>query len=155
MKVIKMKWIKKWNIKSESGKGNYVVSLSDKNEWGCSCPAWKFRRQECKHIIRVKLNPERYKEIEEQLSRPAYVLVRVEKPTYDKKNNRLLIPLIRIEPYDVRMEALICYTMARHGYKWGEIVEIRNLNSEWTLTKVKRYIEKLKNLRGDQNEAGQ
>ena len=150
-----MKWIKKWNIKSESGNGSYVVSLSDQNTYGCSCPAWKFRRQECKHIIRVRLNPERYKEIEEQSSRPTYVLARVEKPTYDKKNNRLLIPLIRIEPYDVRMEALICYTMARHGYKWGEIVEIRNLNSDWTLTKVKRYIEKHKNLRGDQNEADQ
>ncbi|GAH79578.1 unnamed protein product, partial [marine sediment metagenome] len=44
---------------------------------------------------------------------------------------------------------------ARHGYKWREIVEIRNLNSDWTLTKVKRHIEKHKNLRGDQNEAGQ
>ena len=61
-----MKWIKKWNIKSESGNGNYVVSLSDKNEWGCSCPDWKLRRQECKHIIRVKLNPEIYEEIEEK-----------------------------------------------------------------------------------------
>lgn len=30
----------------------YVVShLGD--EWGCSCPAWKFRREECKHILRV------------------------------------------------------------------------------------------------------
>ena len=152
--MIKMEWIKKWKVKSESGNGSYVVSLSDKNTWGCSCPAWKFRRQECKHIIRVKLNPERYKETEEQLSRPAYVLARVEKPTYDKKNNRLLIPLIRIEPYDVRMEALICYTMAKYGYKWKEIIEIRNLNSNWTLAKVKRYIENHKNLRGDQNEVG-
>jgi len=65
MKVIKMKWIKKWEIKSESGNGSYVVSLSDKNEWGCSCPVWKFRRQGCKHIKGVKLNPERYEEIRE------------------------------------------------------------------------------------------
>ena len=136
-----MKWIKKWKVKSESGNGNYVVSLSDQNEWGCSCPAWKFRMQECKHIIRVKLNPERYEEIEEQLSRPAYVLARVEKPTYDKKNNRLLIPLIRIEPYDVHMEAFICYTMVKYGYKWKEVVEIRHLNPVWTLKKVKEYTE--------------
>jgi hypothetical protein len=59
-----MKWIKKWNVESESGKGSYVVSLSDQNEWGCSCPVWKFRRQECKHIRRVKLDPESYEEIE-------------------------------------------------------------------------------------------
>jgi len=62
---MRLKWIKKWNIESESGNGNYVVSLSDENEWGCSCPVWKFRRQECKHIKRVKLNPERYEEIRE------------------------------------------------------------------------------------------
>lgn len=136
-----MKWIKKWKVKSESGNSSYVVSLSDKNEWGCSCPVWKFRRQECKHIMRVKLNPERYKEIEEQSSRPTYVLARVEKPTYDKKNNRLLIPLIRIEPYDIHLEAFICYTMAKYGYKWKEVVEIRHLNPVWTLKKVKEYIE--------------
>ena len=136
-----MKWIKKWNIKSESGNGIYVVSLSDKDEWGCSCPAWKFRRQECKHIIRVKLNPERYEEIEEQLSRPEYVLARVEKPTYDKRNNRFLIPLIRIEPYDVHMEDFICYTIVKYGYKWKEVVEIRHLNPVWTLKKVKEYIK--------------
>jgi hypothetical protein len=87
------------------------------------------------------LNPERYEEIEEQLSKPEYVLARVKKPTYDKKNNRLLIPLIRIEPYDVYREAFICYTMVKYGYKWKEVVEIRCLNPVWTLKKVKEYIE--------------
>ena len=61
----KMKWIKKWHIKSENSNREYVVSLSDEDTWGCSCPAWKFRRQGCKHIKRVKLNPERYEEIRE------------------------------------------------------------------------------------------
>ena len=138
---MRLKWIKKWIVESESSNKKYTVSLSDENTWGCSCPVWKFRRQECKHIIRVKLNPERYKEINEQLSKPEYVLARVEKPTYDKKNNRLLIPLIWILPYDVHMEAFICYTMVKYGYKWKEVVEIRCLNPTWTLKKVKEYIE--------------
>ena len=137
-----MNWIKKWIVESENGNSKYAVSLSDKNEWGCSCPAWKFRRQECKHIVRVKLNPERY-ESEKELSKPKYVLANVEKPTYKKRGNKLLIPLIRIEPYDIEMEALICYTMAKYGYLWKEIAEIRNLNPAWTLTKVKNYIETL------------
>ena len=135
-----MKWIKKWKVKSENSNNVYVVSLSDKGEWGCSCPAWKFNRIECKHIIRVKLNPERYKEIEDQLPKPEYVLARVEKPTYKKEENRLLVPLIRIEPYDYKMEALICYTMAKHGYLWKEIKEIRNLNPVWTLKKVNEIV---------------
>jgi len=134
--INKMNWVKKWHIKSESSNKEYVVSLSDENTWGCSCPAWKFRRQECKHIIRVKLNPERY-ETEKPFKKPEYILAMVEKPTYKEKENKLLIPLIRIEPYDYKMEALICYTMAKYGYLWKEIKEIRNLSDIWTLTKVK------------------
>jgi len=136
-----MNWVKKWYIESENSNRKYTVSLSDEDTWGCSCPAWKFNRIECKHIIRVKLNPERYKEIEDQLPKPEYVLARVEKPTYDKKNNRLLIPLISIVPYDVFMEAFICYTMIKYGYKWKEVIEIRHLNPVWTLKKVKECIE--------------
>ena len=139
-----MNWVKKWHTKSESSNKEYVVSLSDKNTWGCSCPVWKFRRQECKHIIMVKLNPERYEKVEDQLPKPEYVLARVDKPTFKEKENKLLIPLIRIEPYDIKMEAIICYTMAKHGYKWKEIVEIRNLTSAWTLIKVKEYCEGVK-----------
>ncbi|MBA7590105.1 hypothetical protein ES708_32207 [subsurface metagenome] len=128
-----MKWIKKWKVKSENGNDVYVVALSDKNEWGCSCPAWKFRRIECKHIIRVKLNPDRY-EIEKPLAM-------VDVPIYKEKENKLLIPLIRIEPYNWKMEALICYTMAKHGYLWKEIKEIRHLNHIWTLKKVNEIVK--------------
>jgi len=135
-----MKWVKKWHIKSENSNREYVVSLSDEDTWGCSCPAWKFNQIECKHIIRVKLNPSLY-DLENPVEKPEYVLANVEKPIYKEKENKLLIPLIRIEPYDIKMEAIICYTMSKHGYKWKEIVEIRNLPNAWTLTKVKIYCE--------------
>jgi len=50
-----MRWIKKWEVPSESNKNvMYVVALSDKGTFGCSCPVWKFRRQECKHIESIK-----------------------------------------------------------------------------------------------------
>ena len=49
-----MKWIKKWRVIKSDGKGYWIVSLSDENTWGCSCPAWVYRRQECKHIKAVK-----------------------------------------------------------------------------------------------------
>ena len=135
-----MNWVKKWYIESENSNKKYVVSLSDEDTWGCSCPAWKFNRIECKHIIRVKLNPGRYEEIKDQSPKPEYVLAMVEKPIYKKEENKLLIPLIRIEPYDYKMEALICYTMAKHGYLWKEIKEIRNLNPVWTLKKVNEIV---------------
>jgi len=63
--INKMKWIKKWIVKSENGNDQYIVSLSDKNEWGCSCPVWKFKRIECKHIRDVRFNPDGYKVKEE------------------------------------------------------------------------------------------
>lgn len=51
------KWIEKWNVTSESNPNKtYVVSLSELGIWGCSCPVWKFRRQECKHIQQIKNN---------------------------------------------------------------------------------------------------
>lgn len=58
-----MKWIKKWKVEGESGSVSYVVSLSDKHIWGCSCPVWKYRRQECKHIVSVKVDPGGHEEI--------------------------------------------------------------------------------------------
>lgn len=49
-----MKWIKKWNVQSHSGNGEYIVSLDEEGNYGCSCPVWKFRRIECKHILEIK-----------------------------------------------------------------------------------------------------
>ena len=48
------KWVNKWTEPSDSGNGNYVVSVSVDGVWGCSCPSWKFKRRECDHIQRVK-----------------------------------------------------------------------------------------------------
>jgi len=79
-------------------------------------------------------------EIEKPVKKPEYVLAMVDKPTYKEEENKILIPLIRIEPYDYKMEALICYTMAKHGYKWKEIKGIRNLNPVWTLKKVNEIV---------------
>lgn len=55
-----MNWIKKWNVIGSTG-NTYVVALSDTGVWGCSCPRWKFRREECKHIIQIKHSVENKK----------------------------------------------------------------------------------------------
>lgn len=49
-----MNYIKKWQVPSESNGNIYIVSLTDENTFACSCPAWIYRRQECKHIQRLK-----------------------------------------------------------------------------------------------------
>lgn len=49
------KWVKRWEVEGSSG-NTYVVAIDDDGNYGCSCPVWKFRRLECKHILQVKAN---------------------------------------------------------------------------------------------------
>jgi len=59
--LVEAKWIRKWRVPSHrEGGGVYVVAQADDGTYGCSCPAWKFRRIECKHIRSVKLAPKLY-----------------------------------------------------------------------------------------------
>ncbi len=45
----------KWDIRSESDPSIfYRVSRRSSGEYECSCPVWKFKRQECKHIRKIK-----------------------------------------------------------------------------------------------------
>ncbi len=47
------KWVKQWDVAGSSG-ATWTVSVNNKGEYACSCPVWKFRRRECKHIDLVK-----------------------------------------------------------------------------------------------------
>ena len=49
------KWIKRFKVQSSSGNGDYIVAIDKEGNYGCSCPVWKFRRQECHHIKQIKL----------------------------------------------------------------------------------------------------
>lgn len=47
------RWVQSWNI--EGSKGDiYKVSVDQNGCYGCDCPVWKFKRQECKHILKLK-----------------------------------------------------------------------------------------------------
>ncbi len=126
-----MGWIKRWEVESENGNGKYVVAIDQNGVYGCSCPQWKFRRQECKHIARIKITGGK------EIRKPEYVLAVVHKPRI--KDDKLLVPLVRIG--DVHMEATIIWAMLKAGYSWGEIKEKRHLPGSWTLQAVKNYIE--------------
>lgn len=47
-------WGQRWSIEGTRG-DVYTVAIDGNGEYGCSCPAWKFRRQECRHIKEVKI----------------------------------------------------------------------------------------------------
>ncbi len=47
------KWVKQWNVAGSSG-ATWTVSVNNQGEYACSCPVWKIKRRECKHIDLVK-----------------------------------------------------------------------------------------------------
>lgn len=55
------KYVKKYTVPSDSVAGKeYLVSITENGQWQCSCKHWTTRHVECKHIARVKANPEMY-----------------------------------------------------------------------------------------------
>lgn len=55
-----MNWVRR--IEARGSQGDvYTVAISDTGAWGCSCPAWRFKkkdhtglRPDCKHIVAAK-----------------------------------------------------------------------------------------------------
>lgn len=51
-------YVKRWAVEGTSGKP-WTVSVKGNGEWGCSCPAWTFKkvhpRPDCQHILRTKI----------------------------------------------------------------------------------------------------
>ena len=69
-------WVRRFEVASHSNPDkSYVVAMNTKDEWGCSCPVWKFGRKQCKHINEV-LQVTRNQDIVDQThERAANVLV--------------------------------------------------------------------------------
>lgn len=137
-------WIKQWSVQGSGGNVYTVVLVEDGVTWACSCPAFKFRRGECKHIKAVKGGE--YDSIESGFdtgNRPVYTLAMVRKPLYDRENNLLLIPLVPFGDKHL-MEATIVFYMLFHGYSMPEIRRIRGccLPKDWTAQAVIEHIQR-------------
>jgi hypothetical protein len=137
--MVNDKWVKRWNIEGSNGHV-WIVAQDKDGNYGCSCPVWKFKRQECHHIIQVKQGMGT--EIgEEKKERPKYVLAKVLKPTYYPDTNELRVPLIAI-PDAHMMEATICFYLLKYGYSMGEIKELRNgIPRGWTAKAIINHVE--------------
>ena len=135
------RWVKRWRVPSSSGEGHWIVAIDKDGNYGCSCPVWKFRRQECHHIKQVKAGGGEPMNGGEPKKRPEYILARVLKPIHKEETNELLIPLVALGPEGTHMEATICYYMLKHGYSIGEIRQIRHLPKGWTAEAIYDHIE--------------
>jgi hypothetical protein len=52
---MKDKWVKRWDAPGSNGK-IWRVAVDKDGKYGCSCPRWKFKREECHHILAIKQN---------------------------------------------------------------------------------------------------
>lgn len=48
-------WVHRWLV-TNGGGSEYTVAMREDGSFGCSCPQWKFRREECKHIKKINEN---------------------------------------------------------------------------------------------------
>lgn len=134
----KDRWVKRWEVPKSSGDGDWIVAIDKNGDYGCSCPVWKFKRQECHHIKLVKMGGG---DIIEKVNRPEYVLAAVNKPILNEKKNQLLCPLVAI-PDAMMMEATICFYLLRNGYSMGEVRELRHIPREWSGQAIMAHIER-------------
>ena len=131
----KDKWTRRFKVKSSSGNGYYIVAIDKEGNYGCSCPVWKFRRQECHHIKQIKLLGGSEAET---IKKPEYVFAKVLEPKL--KDGKILCPLIPIG--DKHMEATIDAFLMKYGYSFSEVKEIRHLPNSWTKKAILDYIER-------------
>jgi hypothetical protein len=130
----------KWQYKCEvpGSKGaTWVVSQAEDGTWGCSCPVWKFRRQECHHIADVKEDPPAG-------PLPQILPGHVERIVYNAELRAYLHPLIPLNAHGTGVLATIVYDCLQLGYSMGVLRErFKMIPKGWTaqavVAHVKRY----------------
>ena len=111
-------WVKRWKIRG-SNSDFYTVAVDKDGNWGCSCPVWKFRRQECKHIVSVKNNPN-WQESGQVKYREA-IPANVGQVTI--KGDTVLYPLV---PFgNTHLAATILYDLQRAGVNPSKILDYK------------------------------
>jgi len=133
-----MGYIRKWRVKSVSGDKEYVVALTDKGEWQCSCPVWIYRRRECHHIRCVKSTPDR--NTKEVIEPPVIVQAKVREVT--RKDNKLLVPLIPLRSDAFHFQMTVFYDLLMNGYPMSYIRERYHLPSWMKEDAVFKYIQR-------------
>jgi hypothetical protein len=47
------RWVKRWKVPGSNG-NTWTVAIDKEGNYGCSCPRWKFKREQCHHVEDVK-----------------------------------------------------------------------------------------------------
>jgi len=128
-----MKHKKEWKVKSYSSDKYYIVGIDSIGNYSCSCPYWKYKRKDCKHIEEIKLKGGI------EVKKAEYVLAKVNEPKL--KDGAMFIPLVAIG--DLHMEATIDYFMLKNGWSMADIIKIRHLRKDFSVRSIKEIIDTL------------
>lgn len=90
-----MVWQKTWDVQSDSDSSKtYRVSVATDGTWGCSCPAWVYKkrgepRKICRHILKkqLELSHDKMKTMEKIVSQQVSQETIIQK-RYSKPNSR-------------------------------------------------------------------
>ena len=78
------------------------------------------------------------KEKETKKPEIVYAIVR----EVELKEGKLLTPLLPLErPETTHLQATICFDLHKHGIAWNVLKMKYDLSMDWTVTKVKEYIQ--------------
>ena len=136
------RWVKRWQIPKSTGDGFWIVAIDKDGKYGCSCPRWKFKRENCHHIQCVQEHPGLNSNGQIESEKPTLIPAHVSKPIYDAEQNTIFYPLVPIGG-PVWMEATICYFLMEHGFSWSETKGRRHIPNScgWTRQAIYGYIE--------------
>lgn len=140
----KDRWTRRWKVQ---GTGHeWIVAIDAAGAYGCSCPVWKFRREECHHIAAVKRNPDAYNSETPPVMLPIIPakVAQVEIITLEDGTKAYGQPLVPIG--DTNIRATILYDLLRLGYSWGQLRERFERSGyiphQWTARAVVAHVER-------------
>jgi hypothetical protein len=142
----KDKWVKRWKVAGSNG-NEWTVAIDKDGNYGCSCPVWKFKREECHHIAQIKMNGGN--EIKSREARPGNV------PEVVIDGDIVLYPLVPI-PSGPDLPATIIYDMIRANVSLEQIKDYaKRMFRDASLKQIKAHVEERGRLVFSHFEKGQ
>ena len=135
------KWTRKWKVAGTDRE--WTVAQAEDGTFGCSCPRWKFKREECHHITQVRANPEAFASGEPP-KKLEIIPGNVEQVTVKEVEGIgkcILHPLIPIGE-NPGLLATVVFDLLGLGYSMGEVrARFWMIPKEWTVKAVRAYIQ--------------
>lgn len=124
------RWIKRWEVPKSSGDGVWIVAIDKQGNYGCSCPRWKFHREECHHIHQVKVGGGELKKLPQIGFGQIHQVKQV--------NGKILIPLVPVG--NTHFSASNAYVLYKMGYSRSTVKYYCTAAQSNSMKAIENYI---------------